>query len=289
MTVTIKADEALEGPVKAWLKLPPTAAFINGQTQWEGTIENGDTAEFKATVAFVAEGFSNVGAWATVPDTGKVNDIYVNGNSMSLRVDREGGELNAVYINDAPSYAPPEFTPSGGDVLVNAQDSPRAFVIRGNEAMSQIQQLALVPANPSGTWIGKTYLTTGILDRTLDDDNLLFALYDQQRPTTGYHLAVLHIWSGYAANQLLGEFPREHPAVILDVIATSPRPDWPVENRPVSPYTLNFIPEPFVGVIDVFLWINGEEVGRYTFDKAAPAFVDFNELPVTRLEVISLP
>ena len=83
-----------------------------------------------------------------------------------------------------------------------------------------------------------------VLDRDFESQRMFVVLYDRQRPTTGYHFAVLRTTYSGAALTILGgeddwtdanQLPETYP-VVLDIIATTPRDNRNVERRPVSSY-----------------------------------------------------
>jgi hypothetical protein len=137
-------------------------------------------------------------------------------------------------------------------------------------------------------------------------------LIDQQRPSTGYHLSILRLWTDDRVKQILldggvGDPERvvgDHrklatyqgpTPVLLDLVATAPRADWPVETRPVSSYQRIVIPIPDEDprdpgpdrTVEFVVRVNGQIVGRQTVvGGPQSAFV---ELPLDPFQPRALP
>jgi hypothetical protein len=113
---------------------------------------------------------------------------------------------------------------------------------------------------------------------------VVVALYDRERPTTGYHLAVRQVSEDYLpVSTSDGGFAYRPKAIILDVVATAPEPGWPVERRPVSPYlVMPAFPVRYfndVSTIELVMRINDAEAGRYPLTKEASSTLTELSLP----------
>lgn len=281
VTVTVTAKKPDRSPVEVWLELPPTAAFINGQMWWRGDLPEGQSHQFKATVAFVVEEGAALAANAVFSKPEALLGTDSVRHRTSVWVTEGGGEAKPpgpsapTATRGARSYGPARH-PLDGSTLLNATDKPRLFVVQRNSGLDELQKLGLVPDDPSGRWRGKVFDFTGILDTDFEEIGVIIALYDRQRPTTGYHIAVMGEAGGFRARQMLGqqtvfrvgEQPPTGPEpVILDILATAPRPDWPVETRAVSPYQLRLISyRSSQGATQIFLRVNGGDVGSVIVD-----------------------
>lgn len=294
VTVTVTAKKPDRSPVEVWLELPTTAAFINGQMSWRGELPEGKTHQFSATIAFVAEGVSHLSAHARFNHPQSIYGIDEVGYGEWLRVTEGGGELRPTKGADEPGYMPPR-QPLDGSTLVNLADKPRLLVIQRDSGLDELKGEGLVPADPWGQWHGNIYYPTGILDRDFEDNGVMVALFDRRRPTTGYHFAVLRVRMGADPKEPSGqplvavrigeEPPPGITPVILDIIATAPRADWPVENRPVSPYEVFYLSFPLTAestradVMELFVRVNGEIIGSETVTR------DGNSQSLTELEL----
>jgi hypothetical protein len=310
VTVTVRGARHLPGigDVEAWMTFPPTVAFINGTTRWRGKLGPLETRTFAATVAFVAEGTSSISAEAfykyTDPATQR-GEIGAGSGSQGLWVDATGGQLNAV--SREPSYVPIPNYPRDGSVLLNATQRPRVLLITDPSGWYEVAKLGLPPADPWGPWrysVGSHPSPVGT--------GMGLVLIDQQRPTTGYHLAILRPWSDNSARQIIIDGgvgdpervtidPRKLAAyqgpspVLLDLIATAPRPDWPVETRPVSPYQVTLVPIPDEDprdsrpdqIVEFVVRVNGQVVGRQTVVRGPQSALV--ELPLAAFQPRSSP
>jgi hypothetical protein len=255
------------GAIEAWLELPPSVAFINGQMHWKGNLLEGQTSQFNTTIAFVTEGISSLSAFARFPKPTAVYGMMIQDDATWLRVTESGGELEAAKRADEPSYPAISHLPLDGSALLNTENSPQVFIVYDKSGLDELQKLNLTPDEPWGPWHGKVYGFTGVSDLEFENKGVLIALYDRQRPTTGYHFAVLRQQGGTIAKQMLGEETSESWPVILDIVATAPKAGWPVESRPSSPYELHLVPYRDYspdGSMDVVLRVNGEVINRFT-------------------------
>jgi hypothetical protein len=309
VTATVRGHRSLPGvvDVEFWMTLPPTVAFINGSTRWRGNLGPLETRTFAATVAFVAEGTSAISAHAfyihTDPATQRVEQGAGSG-SARLWVDAAGGQLNPV--SREPSYSPGPNNPRDGSVLLNTTQRPRVLLITDLSGWHEAAKLGLPPADPWGSWKYPLGSDPGPVGSSV------LILIDQQRPSTGYHLAMLRPWSGDTARQIIidggvGDPERgsvDHrklaayqgpPPVLLDLIATAPRADWPVERRPVSPYQVRWIPIPDEDprdsrpdqIVEYVVRINGQIVGRQTVVRGPQSA--WVEMPLAAFQPRQLP
>jgi hypothetical protein len=130
-----------------------------------------------------------------------------------------------------------------------------------------------------------------VLGGAFEGKGVIIALYDRKRPTTGYHFAIQRRWGGFDVYCMLGQKcvfygnekpPERPPPILLDVVSTAPRPDWPVESRAVSAYDMRYIPYGDFypdGTLDVVVRVNGEVVGSYTLAQGLGALPPM-ELPL---------
>jgi hypothetical protein len=272
VTVTVTANKPINGEIEAFLDLPSPAVFINGQTWWRGALAQGQTHKFFATIAFVAEGQSSLAAIARFPYPGTIYGIDSASWGEWLLVTKIGGQLRPRWTSDVPSYSSPDDGLVDGSTLVNTGDTPRLLVVGEREGLEELRRASLVPAELRGKWVGRF-----VGDRVSVFDDPHFAngakvvLYDRKRPTTGYHMAVLRMWTGKAGVDMAGgvQVPGR-PVVTLDIIATAPQPGWPVEHRDVSPYEVLSVSYSLFGqdgTLDLVVRVNGQIVSRYTLTR----------------------
>jgi hypothetical protein len=275
VSVTVKARVPINGPVEAWLELPSTAAYINGQMWWKGELKEGRTHTFHATVAFVAGGAASLCGVARVasPDAVGGADIVAD---CEERVIPQRGE-NASYSQ--ASYL------MDGSSLLNQSGMPRMFVIRSRAGLEGLRRQGLVPSEMWGMWHGAVFPPRwSLFDNPSLEQWVVVALYDRERPTTGYHLAVRQVSEDYLpVSTSDGGFAYRPKAIILDVVATAPEPGWPVERRPVSPYlVMPAFPVRYfndVSTIELVMRINDAEAGRYPLTKEASSTLTELSLP----------
>lgn len=276
--VTLKGSEKflpVKGDVTAAIELPPSAAYINGQLRWEGQIAPGESKQFTATIAFVAEGHSSVRGRGFIsyvdPAT---NETRQAGDSRyaSMQATLSGGQLNPPGVSGgAASYNPQEMSVLDGSSLASQRTEPLVFVSNSTGASDFIR----------GQGIGGI---RGVFGDTL----LTVAVFDKMRPTTGYHLAILYPKFGGEA-QSLPQYTEITEAdttpVIIEIVATAPRPDWPVERRPVSPFHVLVVPwwDEQRSPLTLIFRINGEIVAT----KRAP--VSSNEVGIAVADVSYRP
>lgn len=306
VTVSVRASDRYSGPVEAWLQLPPSAAFINGDMFWIGELASSESYDFRATVAFVLEGRSTVSALARFDAPAeKIWDTDVSGFGTWLEVTEAGGVLTppgSPGPDNTLSYSPYTGFPIDGSLLLNTSDSPIVFLVTAKEGFDQLRNQRLVPAEIPPTWKGYPQDQVGVLERDYEDGSgMILAVYDRLRPTTGYHLAVIRQTSGYAARQMLGEqavvgaseeFPERPPLVILDIISIAPKSDWPVERRPTSPYHLFPVPNWGFGTTnetDLVLRVNGEIMSREIVVMGSSSSQEVTRLDAPKLNEVILP
>ena len=303
--VTVWTRREVYGPVEAWLELPPSAVFINGQMHWQGELAEGQTHTFETTIAFVVEGSSSVSAIARFASTpAKSPGADTVGHSEGLFVTEEGGAprptgpaLASSALGSSAQNYNPSYTPYDGSVLLNKSASPRVMVVHNRSGLAELRRQGLVPADLWGGWQGKSHTArAGVLDGEWDNVGVLVFLYDRQRPTTGYHFAFLRpeyeLRLGYEPIKPVPvgtPRPTGPRPVFLNILSTAPKPDWAVEQREVSPYQVRLISYPFEGrANELVVQVNGEEVGRYTVDRAATS-PSFKELTLASFEEMKLP
>jgi hypothetical protein len=301
VTVTV-CDDGFEpgtADVEAWMTLPPTAAFINGSTRWRGKLGPLESHTFAATVAFVVEGVSTISGHAdyTYP-AGEQARRERAGGSARLRVDAAGGQLNPVSRDREPSYGSWPDYPREGSILLEPPQRTRILMVTDRSGWCEWDKLARPPAElPKECPWG---YSTGSLT-PINEPSVELFLFDQPRPSTGYHLTLLRFWYSTTAKQILmdggvGDPERVvldsrrlatyqgPPPVLLDLIATAPRADWPVETRPVLSYQRMSIPKPDEDPrdgrpderLEFVVRVNGQIVGRQTVVRGPQAaFVEF--------------
>ncbi|GEM_PF-5765057 len=300
--VSVRACEPIAGELEAWLELPPTAAFIKGQTGWRGHLEQGETYHFKATVAFIATGISGLRAWVRYPwGAGRMR---TNGDGAQTWVRVTQGEhspppgstprpvplflvspeprnpSDLSWIAEVSTFTPPVNFFLDGSSLLNREPRPRAFLIYDREGLNELVRAGLVPDDLWGRWL----LEAGHLNAVLKGDQFrggaILALYDRNRPTTGYAFAVLRDKSAWLGSNTL----------VLDIVSTSPFAPWPVEQREVSPYELRLIPYGLNGPETELKWLvlraNGEVLGHYALN---PGHASLEELPLPPFQEAALP
>jgi hypothetical protein len=282
----------LEAPAQVFasVALPPSMVFINGVLRWDGTVAPGETRAFESTVAIVLEGDSNVFLTASYSYKDSLGNQRSGGvgDSTRIRATAAGGELNpAPKPQVIRAYSPTDGAHED-DVLLNRGQQPRLIVFprrdRGR-AYSVLESLGLAPpweppiqtsgeppqvkeAVPTrATPTAREVSTYGrvVAQFFRDDDASVVALYDRRRPTTGFHIALVSVNSGAHALDIVGRALQPDDNVyVVDYVATGPRPNWPVEVREVSPYSvypLGWAPgERFKELV---FRINNEIVGRH--------------------------
>lgn len=302
VTVTVRGAGNLPGIVdaEAWMTLPPTAAFINGTTRWRGKLAPLDTRTFAATVAFVVGGPSGIGAEA----------FYTYIDPSSLQVETGTRFAGVVAFGDqgpgprVPSS--PLAHPAAGDgsVLVNTTERRRVLLLTHPSGWNEATKLGLPPVERWGPW--KRPPGTG---QCVDDPYyfgwaVVLLLIDQPQFSTGHHFAILRAWVGGNGARLIMDdggvgdperITREShklaaytgpTPMVLDLLATSPLADWPVETRQVSPYQVLVLSIPDEEpqdsrpdqVVEVMVRVNGQVVGRQTVVRGPQS--DLVELPL---------
>lgn len=308
VTVTVKAKAPDLSPVEVWLELPSSAVFINGQMRWKGDLLEGQTHQFNATIAFVRENSASLTAIARFPLPSTVDYIETEGVGTRVWVTETGDTPrppdppDAARVGQSSSFTSFDY-PMDGSALLNLADKPRLFVLHDKSGFSGLDAEGLVPAEPWGRRRGRVFDAPGVLDSDFGENGVMVALSDRQRPTTGYHFAILRAWGGSAAKQTLGEptaFRKgEEPppgieSVILDIVSTAPRDDWPVEERPVSPYVVSFLSFPPAAdstraeEIQLVFRVNGEIIDSQTVSLTGNG-QSLTELTIPSFEEASIP
>ena len=287
ITASISPATSVVGPIEVWFDLPATAVYINGQTHWEGEIAEGRNQQFYATVAFVEEGISVVSATVryTHPDPATNGFVTNESDYQQIRVTSQGGELDPTPVDGEASFWPVRLPYDGSEAL-NMTESPLLIVLGKSEGNNQLRARGLVPQEPWSWWKG-TRERRGVLDPDIESRGIYVAVYDRLRPTTGYYMSASRVWGGSDALRVLGEKhywindeqPPESYPFVMDIVSIPPRPDWPVEARPVSPYRIFYVSKSDFrndGVLDLAIRVNGELQGRYSVVRGAeaPSLID---------------
>jgi hypothetical protein len=251
VVVSVTPCRPPDGPTEAWLMLPPSATFLDGDLEWKGMLKEEETARFEATIAFIKDGDSTVEAGAAYPYLDLMDGTARGGGSARIAVHSPG----QIVFSHQPSHR----HLLRGDMLLNQETRPRAFLIYDESGLTALREMGLIPEEPSGGWT----LSHNSVMTTLFEQGPLLALYDRIRPTTGYALSILNV-----------EPHADTGKYVLDIIATSPSPRWRVEQRETSPVEIRQLPRLVYGqwgdrlLERIVFRVNRQDVAEYEVEWA---------------------
>ena len=262
----------LQGPIEAWFELPPSVAYIDGHIRWSGTIEEDNSYELRATLAFVAEGRSHLRARIRFPNPDTIDGSATEGDGIVIGVTSNGSEEFPDNDPGVRSFVPgvdAAFYPDRGGPELDGYQVDLLPNVMSARALSD-EGLADVP---------------DVMLQTIESHGGVFAivLRGPVEDTTGHHFAILNTTSGYAAQQEIGREPSKNKLLLINAIALGPSNKWPVRQSQVSPTYVKYFSYSLMDEkdgLDIVVRVNDEEVGSYSFQRDELLDAATMELPM---------